>query len=231
MEIIDRLSVRLILRDDEFVNTHDIVKIVCGNAHISMLTRSGEVHTVGDNGRGQCEISEIIKQSHIIDIESGGDHTISLDSTGKIHCWGSNRDGQSRNTNQCIVPSIVNNKDVSSLTAGNYYSACSFDDGTAIVWGDNDDGQCEVPQDIHNIKSIHSGGETNIYCLTHDNTLHVWGNRKSNMNELLPDEYKRNIKSFHGGQYHHLAVMTCGRVVGLGKGAVSYTHLTLPTKA
>ena len=45
------------------------------------------------------------------------------------------------------------------------------------------------------------------------------------MNELLPDEYKRNIKSFHGGQYHHLAVMTCGRVVGWGTGVTCETEI------
>ena len=216
MEIIDKLSVRLALQSSSFVGTNNIIKIVCGNAHISMLSDTGQVHTIGDNNRHQCEIPNHIRSAHIIDIESGGDHTISLDSTGQVYCWGSNRDGQTRQTNQCIVPLEINEKRVSSITGGNYYSACSFDDGSAIVWGDNDDGQCEVPGDLNNIKSIHGGGETNVYCLTHDNTLHVWGNKKSNMDELLPYQYTRNIKSFHGGQYHHLAVTTSGKIVGWG---------------
>lgn len=202
------------------MNGDDIVKIVHGDDFFVILLKSKNVVTISNNNPG-CD--HLVQPSHvdnldIIDVAAGGQHIVVLTDQNELYSWGKNVsppiDGVVY-TGQCV--NMKSDKKIDSITAGTYYTACSFDDGTISVWGDNGAQQCDCDH-IHDARSVHSGGEGNIFYIDKKNTLTSWGLKESN-------HKIHDIQQFYGGHYHHIARKTNGDLVPLGRAMTSELNI------
>ena len=196
----------------------DVKKITHGDDHFVIMTKQNKLYTVFVDDQSlpyTLAQPNYINDLNIKDVAAGGQHVVVLTSDNKIHTWGSNGDGQQRYTGQCEC--IEFDKQITTIAAGTYYTACSFIDGTVHVWGDNSDGQCDY--NINDVRSIHAGGEGNVYCIKNDNTLVSWGNKE-------PNYTISDIETFNGGHYHHIAIDKTNSLIPLGRSLT--TELDLP---
>lgn len=70
--------------------TGNVVKLLGGRYHYTMLTDEGKVYSWGDNFYNQAKVPDSIKNKKIVDIFVGYYQNYALDEQGIIHTWGLN---------------------------------------------------------------------------------------------------------------------------------------------
>lgn len=110
--------------EDYLIKLHRTT-IVAGGTHTVGLKKDGTVVAVGDNEKGQCNVS---KWSNIVSIAAGYDHTVGLRADGTVVAVGDNSDGQ------CNVSAW---KDVVMITTGDDNTIALTSKGKILVAGDS----------------------------------------------------------------------------------------------
>ena len=137
-------------------------KISAGDCHTVGLKSDGTVVAVGDNGHGQCNVSD---WTDIVAISADIFHTVGLKSDGTVVAVGDNRYGQ------CNVSDWT---DIVAVFAGECHTVGLKSDGTVVAVGDNRCGQCNV-SDWTDIVAV-SAGDCRTVGLKSDGTVVAVGN-------------------------------------------------------
>jgi len=132
-----------------------------GNFHTVALKVDGTVVAVGENDKGQCNVSG---WRDIVAIAAGGYHTIGLKADGTVVAVGENDKGQ------CNVSGW---RDIVAVAAGGYHTIGLKADGTVVAVGYNGYGECNV-SDWQDIVTV-AAWESHTVSLKADGTVVVAG--------------------------------------------------------
>lgn len=132
----------------------------CGEDHVAVINRNGELWTWGLNTHGQCGVQdqEVISapvqpfkgsdHSSMSFVACGGKHTLALSANSEVFAWGNNEFGQlglaADEFESFHTPREVfyfKEKIVSWLAAGSNHSLALNIEGYCYTWGRNDKGQ------------------------------------------------------------------------------------------
>ena len=116
MTVGDTISINDFLGDEFFVG----------------LKADGTVMAVGENGRGQCDVSD---WTDIVAINAGSINTVGLKADGTVVAVGEYDAGQ------CNVSGWT---DIVAISAGTVHTVGLKADGTVVAVGSNDNGKCDV---------------------------------------------------------------------------------------
>ena len=139
-----------------------LAKVACGiiiasGHHTVGLKSDGTVVAVGENYRGQCDVSD---WTDIVAVSAENWHSVGLKSDGTVMAVGENDKGQ------CDVSDWT---DIVAVSAGAEHTVGLKSDGTVVAAGRNDDGQCNV-RDWTDIVAI-SAGSYHTVGLKSDGTV------------------------------------------------------------
>lgn len=166
----------------------DIVSVAAGSSHLVGLKGDGTVAAAGDNGDGQCNVSDM---ADISSISAGYFHTVGLKKDGTVAAVGDNRYGQCNVSDWTDIVAIDANyyqtiglkkdgtvvtagyqsmsfkndipdwTDIASISAGRLHTVGLKTNGTAVASGDNSYGQCQV-SDWKDIAAVAAGGRHTV---------------------------------------------------------------------
>jgi alpha-tubulin suppressor-like RCC1 family protein len=148
----------------EWASGEDIIGPISISDSTSVLvTKSGNVHTWGNNANGQLGNNTIVNSSipigvssfgslanmSIIAIACGSLHTVAVDTTGKVHSWGANGNGQLGNNTvvDSLIPIAVSgfgylvNAYIVKIACGYSHTVALDSTGKVYSWGYNNGGQ------------------------------------------------------------------------------------------
>ena len=125
------------------------IPIAAGGSHTIGLKSDGMVVAAGDNGKGQCNVSE---WRNIIAIAAGNSHTIGLKSDGTVVATGDGSEGE------CEVSSW---RDIIAIAAGLCHTVGLKSNGEVVAVGSNEAEQCNVSE-WKNIVAIYAGWFTTV---------------------------------------------------------------------
>lgn len=218
--------------------------IASGTGHTVALKDNGTVVAVGNNSKGQCNVSG---WADIVSVSAGTYFTVGLKANGTVVATGSNSNGQCdvngwRNAaavsaggshtlvlmqdgtvaaagwnehRQCDTEDW---RDIIAISAGSRHSVGLRSDGTVVAVGNNTYGQCKV-DDWTDIVAI-SAGTRHTVGLKADGTVVAAG---SNSNEdwkhtgQCEVEGLSNVVAIAAGSYHTVCVKADGSVVSVGE--------------
>ena len=181
----------------EQITARDTVS--AGGAHTVGLRADGTVVAVGDNGRGQCNVSG---WTDVVSIAASDYHTVGLRADGTVVAVGDNGCGQ------CNVGSWTN---IVSISAGSFYTAGLKSDGTVVAVGDNGNDQCCVSA-WTNIVAI-SAGHNHTAGLKADGTVVAIGQKtygQRNVGDWT------DMVAIAAGYLHTIGLRADGTVVAVG---------------
>lgn len=127
----------------ECIAVRDVVS--AGKKHTVGLKSDGTVVAVGNNGSGQCNVSN---WTDIVAVSAGLNHTVGLKSYGTVAAVGDNEYGQ------CNVSNWTN---IVAISTGFRHTVGLKSDGTVVAVGNNESGQCDV-SNWRDIVAISAGG-------------------------------------------------------------------------
>ena len=173
--------------------------VSAGFLHTVGLKSDGTVVTVGNNGTGQCDVSD---WTDIVAVSAGGFHTVGLKSDGTVVAVGSNYDGR------CDVSRW---KDIVAVSAGDDHTVGLKSDGTVVAVGEDKYGRCDV-RDWTDIVAISAGSEHTV-GLKSDGTVVAVGN---NDNGQCDVSYWTDIVAVSAGELHTVGLKSDGTGVAVG---------------
>ena len=174
-----------------------------GLYHSVALKMDGTVIAVGENGEGQCNVSE---WNNIIAVSAGNYHTVGLRADGTVVATTCTKDYA--NYNQCNVSDW---KDINAISAGHLHTVGLNANGTVVAVGENREGQCNV-SNWSDIVSI-SAGNTHTVGLNSDGTVVAVG---ANYNGECDVFDWKDIISISAGGGHTVGLRANGTVVAIG---------------
>jgi Regulator of chromosome condensation (RCC1) repeat len=177
----------------------DAATIVAGMYHTVGLKEDGTVVAVGDNGRGQLNVSS---WTNIKAVAAGWYHTVGLKEDGTVVAVGYNNYGQLN------VSSWTN---IKAIAAGTYHTVGLKEDGTVVAVGYNNYGQLNVSS-WTNIKAI-AAGTYHTVGLKQDGTVVAVG--YNNYGQLNVFTWA-NIKAIAAGANHTVGLNEDGTVAAVG---------------
>lgn len=142
----------------------DTIYINTRRDHALAMTSSGEIFAVGENDKGQCNVST---WTDILAVDAGEGFSVGLNSDGTVVLAGNNH------FNDCDVSSW---KNIITIAASDYHIVGLRADGTVVATGYNEYGQCNVI-DWTDIVAI-SAGRTHTIGLKTDGTVVAVGNNE-----------------------------------------------------
>ena len=208
--------------------------------HTVGLKADGTVVAVGDNGSGQCDVSQ---WSDIVAVSAGENHTVGLKADGTVVAVGSNINGQCRVSRWKNIVAVSVGKyhtvglradgtvvavgwteggqcrasewsDIVAVSAGENHTVGLKADGTVVAVGKNGDGQCEV-SDWSDIVAV-SATEYQTVGLKADGTVVAIGDNEYGQCDV--SEWS-DIVAVSAGKYHTVGLKADGTVVAVGYGA------------
>ena len=183
------------------LNENERHNVISGGVwHTVGLKADGTVVAVGDNGSGQCEVSN---WKDIVDISVGRHHTVGLITDGTVVAVGSNAKGR------CEVSSW---KDIVAISAGDKHTVGLKADGTVVAVGDNSQGHCKVSS-WESIVAI-SAGFSHTVGLKADGTVVAVG---KNSNDECEVSSWQDIVAISAGYAYTVGLKADGTVVAVGE--------------
>ena len=167
--------------------------------HTVGLKLNGTVVAVGDNGYGQCDVSDWFGISQV---DSGCGHTVGLKIDGTVVAVGYNSSGQ------CDVGSWTG---IVQVVAGCNFTIGLKTDGTAIADGWNISGQCNVSS-WTDIKQITAGGSHTLGLKT-DGTVVAVGSSSDGKCDVSS---WTSIVQVSANSNHTVGLKSDGTVVAVG---------------
>lgn len=116
-----------------------------GTGHTVGLKADGTVVAVGDNSRGQCDVSS---WSNIIKVTTGDWYTVGLTNDGKVVITGENVP-RSKYIDYGVIETC---DDIVDIAAGFGHTLCLHKDGTITAFGFDEDNKCTGTQSWKDIK-------------------------------------------------------------------------------
>ena len=173
--------------------------IRAGEYHTVCLKSDGTVVAVGDNSKGQCDVSG---WRDIVSVSAGESHTVGLKSDGTVIATGD------RSYGRC---NVYGWRDIVSISAGKRYTVGLKSNGTVVAVGDNGDGQCDV-SDWQDIVSV-SAGFLHTVGLKSDGTVVAVGDNSCAQCDVSA---WRGIDSVSAGGWHTIGLKSNGTVIVAG---------------
>ena len=195
-------------RSDIFPDYDDIIAVSQAGRHAVGLRKNGTVVSVGNNIRGERNVSDwtdIIAVSAYSDWWDG--HTVGLKSDGTVVATGDNYYGQCNVSGWHDVVQII-------AIAKQTYGLCK--DGTVVATGDNSHGECDVSNwtDIVQI-SVASGYDAgHVIALKKDGTVLAAGSNR--FHESAVSGWTNIVKIMTAG-FHTVGLREDGTVVATGE--------------
>ena len=174
-------------------------RIAGGRCHTVGLKADGTVVAVGDNGYGQCDVSE---WKNIVEVFAGDFHTVGLKADGTMVAVGYNKDCQ------CNVGGW---KNIVAISAGDRHTIGLKSDGTVVAVGNNNNGQCNV-SDWKDIIAVFAGSGYTV-GLKSDGTVVAEGDNIYSKCEVKEWE---DIVAVSAGEDHTVGLKSDGTVVAVG---------------
>ena len=157
----------------------NIIAVAAGEDHVVGLRAGGTVVAIGENDRGQCDVSD---WTDIVAVAAGDKHTVGLKSNGTVVV------NKHTETEKHLEKYDVSGwKNITAVAAGIVHTVGLKADGTVIAVGDNSQGQCDVST-WRNIVAI-AAGKWHTVGLKADGTV-IATNRKV---ETRPISIENNI--------------------------------------
>ncbi len=100
-----------------------VIKIASGDTAFFIITEDNEIHALGSNAYGLCDVPAGLKA---VDIACSDYHAIALTPDGEVVGWGDYYD----------PPPAPLTRKVIAIACSEWSSACIFDDYSVYVWGD-----------------------------------------------------------------------------------------------
>ena len=110
---------------------NDIIEVDISDFHAVGLKYDGTVVAVGDNDKGQCNVSD---WNDIVAIAAGYGYTVGLKSDGTVVATGNDKNGRTN---------VSGWKDIVAISASSHTVGLKHD-GSVVATGNNDYGQCDV---------------------------------------------------------------------------------------
>ena len=176
-----------------------VVAISAGRDFTVGLRSDGIVIAVGNNGNGQCKVSE---WRDIVAISAGKNFTVGLQSDGTVVAVGNN------NFRQCNVSDW---SDIVKIGAGDFHTVGLRSDGTVVATGENKAGQCNVSE-WKNITEVSAGGNFTVGLRSDGTVVAVGdnGNGQCNVSKW------RDIIAISAGNEFTVGLRSDGTVVAAG---------------
>lgn len=202
--------------DQVISNIPDIKMIVCGEAHLVILTNQGNLYTCGSNVYGQLGTGDnvyhtspvqIVVENKIISrISCGNNHTALITSDGQLYTFGRNNRNQlgiDSTLEYCRVPTQVdtlNGKVIQVICCCDRIGFLT-EDGSIFLMGNGNHTQWYVCKGMH-IASTYDY----IFFTTSENALYKihWEAKKVE----FVDRETRAIKKLIGGGDFHLVILS-----------------------
>ena len=174
--------------------------IAASNLFTVGLQTDGTVVAIGDNGYGQCDVSD---WRDIVAISTGYCHTVGLKADGMVIAVGMNEDGQ------CDVSDW---RDIVAISAGPYHTVGLKADGTVVAVGDKQNGQCDV-SDWRDIIAISAGLWHTVGLKAEGTVVAVGDNEYGQCNV---SDWK-DIIAIRAGGWHTVGLKADGTVIAVGR--------------
>uniref|UniRef100_A0A8C0SP28 HECT domain-containing protein n=1 Tax=Canis lupus familiaris TaxID=9615 RepID=A0A8C0SP28_CANLF len=182
-----------------------------GERHSLLLLSNGQVHSCGDNGRGQLGQRERIRALetlHVDLVSCGKEHSLAVCHKGRVFAWGAGSEGQLgtgefKETN--LIPmkiKTLNDIKIKQVSCGHYHSLALSEGGQVFSWGSNSDGQLGLgkkfpsqasPQRVRSLDGIPlaqvAAGGAHSFALSLSGTSFGWG--RNNAGQLAL--HKNNV--------------------------------------
>ena len=189
-------------RERSFVIWEEIAHretISAGKWHTAGLKADGTVVAVGNNGNGQCDVTD---WQDIVAVSAGGNHTIGLKADGTVVAVGYNKYGQCN---------VTDWQDIVSVSAGSEYTVGLKADDTVVAVGRNEPGRCDV-SDWQDIVAVSAGGSHTIGLKADGTVVAVGGNDHGRYD--VSDW--QDIVAVSAGDSHAIGLKADGTVVAVG---------------
>lgn len=105
-------------------------------------------------------------------------------------------------------------KKIINIAMGGEHVLALRQDNTLVAWGSNESHQCDIPENLHHIKSISTGNDFSM-VLESSGRVVVWGLNDEGQCDV--PESLGDVVSISAGYQHALAVTSDGRVVAWGQ--------------
>ncbi|XP_077738953.1 putative E3 ubiquitin-protein ligase HERC6 isoform X2 [Canis aureus] len=190
-----------------------------GERHSLLLLSNGQVHSCGDNGRGQlgqrgaprsAQLKRIraLETLHVDLVSCGKEHSLAVCHKGRVFAWGAGSEGQLgtgefKETN--LIPmkiKTLNDIKIKQVSCGHYHSLALSEGGQVFSWGSNSDGQLGLgkkfpsqasPQRVRSLDGIPlaqvAAGGAHSFALSLSGTSFGWG--RNNAGQLAL--HKNNV--------------------------------------
>ncbi len=163
---------------------------------------SGRVIAIGDNQRGQCEISQ---WNNIVEIVAGMNCTVGVRGDGSVAVVGGDESWRR------LVSEWT---DIKAISEGGFHIVGVKADGRVVAAGSNGSNQCGV-SNWRNIIDISAGRLHTVGLERSGGVIAVGGDKFNNQYRVFNWE---NILAISAGGFHTVGLRRDGRVVAVGDG-------------
>ena len=228
--------------------------IVCGNAHLAVVTTSHELLTMGDNQHGQLGLGDACTHtpsphrvaSQVLQAAAGHSHTVFVTLNGSLFGFGCNRFGQlgqPRRRNTVLEPALVQSLSGATcvVACGDHHTLVVTDGKTrpVLAFGHNEFGQLGLGFVGYSLPIAHDAQDTGSAPSAHANSASDVGVFVPTCVDLAAGGAPWRPVAVACGRYHSLllrggvegGVYACGRNVCGQVGLIaSATAVTSPVR-
>jgi len=196
-------------------------QLSAGGSHTLMLSRSGNIATIGLNEHGQCVFPNprgMHEQFEYVQVSAGHKHSVALRNDGEVVYAGlSHRSSRALDVEANNQPEVVSSPALRcvQVSAGHSHTALLFEDGTASAEGCNLRGQCDLPLSEEAYCQVAAGGAHTVLLHSSGQAVAVGSNQYGQCEIPFSSQYSR----VSAGARHTVLLRTDGNVDAVGENA------------
>ncbi len=192
----------------ELEDGEEFVDLEVGSTHILALTNQGNVYTWGDNGKGLPQVPRL--RGEAVLIHAGENISGLIDDQGQLHFWGATLNMKLRTRralgSQYIAKDFAFTENTAIVLTEDG-DAVVLDTGRGNIYGD-------APEETVGRTIDIAASEKNVFALTEDGRLHVWGQRGDL--SRVPEEIQGHVVEITAGLKHAVARLDDGTLHAWG---------------
>lgn len=205
----------------ELEDGEEFVDLEVGSTHILALTNKGQVYTWGDNGKGLTQVPRLPGEAKLI--HAGENISGLIDDKGQLHFWGATLNMKLRTPRALGTRYVAKDFAFTENTAivlTEDGDAVVLDTGRGNIYGD-------APEETVGRTIDIAAAEKNVFALTEDGRLHVWG-QHSELSKV-PEDIQGHIVEITAGLKHAVARLDDGTLRAWGLD--NYGQTDVPSSA
>eukprot|EP00002_Diphylleia_rotans_P007162 TRINITY_DN1666_c0_g1_i3.p1 TRINITY_DN1666_c0_g1~~TRINITY_DN1666_c0_g1_i3.p1 ORF type:complete len:403 (+),score=74.74 TRINITY_DN1666_c0_g1_i3:72-1280(+) len=140
-------------------NKQHIKSLSCGDSHIVMFTKSGDVYSLGNNEFGQLGTGRVdagmkyepvpvfaLRGKNVVQVSCGSYHSAAITASGELYTWGRGAHGQlghgaTADQSHPTLVETLKDKKIVRVSCGSNHTAVVTDKGELYTFGKGVDGQ------------------------------------------------------------------------------------------